>query len=202
MTTAIQKREQYAAEIDVALNKALAHPLRHRILAIMRERPSSPTEIANQLDVPREKIAYHVRRLAGRRKGGKDTIPLIELVTTSNRHGGVEHFYRTIARPVIDTAESRGIARQDLATISADTADLISGDLSNSIAAGALDSHPARCLLRDPGLTVDDEGFEKVAEILMKALDDVTEVGAESLGRLSGRPGIPIVASLLAFQRG
>ncbi len=202
MTKATQMtKQQYAAEIDVALSKALAHPLRHRILAIMRERPSSSTQIANELGVDREKVSYHVRHLAGRRWDGKDTIPLIELVTTSRRHGGKEHFYRTIARPIIDTPESRQISRRNREDLSADTVELILGDLSQSVEAGVLDDHPARSLLRDPGLTVDEEGFEKIGAILIEALDRAGEVGAESLSRLNGKPGIPLVVTLLAFQR-
>ena len=56
---------------------ALLDPLRARILAAMRE-PASAAEIARQLDLPRQRVHYHVRELervgllrpAGRRRRG------------------------------------------------------------------------------------------------------------------------------------
>jgi DNA-binding transcriptional ArsR family regulator len=44
----------------------LAHPIRSRILALAAE-PSSATEIAARLDLPRQRVNYHVRKLADAR---------------------------------------------------------------------------------------------------------------------------------------
>lgn len=48
---------------DEARAEALLNPLRIRILGIARE-PASSTEIAARLRMPRQRINYHVRRLA------------------------------------------------------------------------------------------------------------------------------------------
>jgi len=48
---------------DRARAEALLNPLRMRILTIARE-PASATEIAARLRMPRQRINYHVRRLA------------------------------------------------------------------------------------------------------------------------------------------
>jgi DNA-binding transcriptional ArsR family regulator len=45
--------------------EALLHPLRRRILRLARE-PASATELAGRLRMPRQRVNYHVRRLAER----------------------------------------------------------------------------------------------------------------------------------------
>ena len=189
---------KYDAEINAALNRALAHPLRHRMLAIMDERPSSPTELAKQLGEPREKIIYHVNLLAGRLRD--DAIPLIELVRTDGRHGGVEHFYRPIVRPVVDTPAAEKLSRLSRESLSATGIDLVIGDVLESFEAGVFDSHAARSLLR-MHIEVDDPGFKKVGEILERSLLELSDVEAESKQRLGGEPGIPVAAALLAFPK-
>ena len=43
--------------------KALSHPLRVRILAILEERSASPVKLAELLDASLGVVAYHVRTL-------------------------------------------------------------------------------------------------------------------------------------------
>jgi DNA-binding transcriptional ArsR family regulator len=50
---------------DEKRGEALLHPLRLRILAMART-PASATEIAARLRLPRQRVNYHVRRLADR----------------------------------------------------------------------------------------------------------------------------------------
>lgn len=70
--------------------KALAHPLRVRILAILEERPGSPVELSRLLDVSLGVVSYHVRTL--------DDLGLLKLIRTTQRRGAIEHHYRAVAR--------------------------------------------------------------------------------------------------------
>jgi DNA-binding transcriptional ArsR family regulator len=70
---------------DPALGKALAHPLRPRILVALAGRTASPSELAEQLDVPLGVLSYHVRRLVD--------LGLLRLVRRVPRRGAVEHYY-------------------------------------------------------------------------------------------------------------
>jgi DNA-binding transcriptional ArsR family regulator len=72
-----------------ALVRALAHPLRAKMLYIMQERPTSPKEMAAEFGVPLSNVAYHVQIL---RK-----LKLIKLVKKTPRRGAIEHHY-TVAR--------------------------------------------------------------------------------------------------------
>lgn len=70
---------------DAAYLRALAHPLRLRILALLDERPTTPARLAAALRAKVNVVAYHVKRL--------DELGLAELVDVRRGRGGVEHLY-------------------------------------------------------------------------------------------------------------
>jgi DNA-binding transcriptional ArsR family regulator len=76
---------------DAAYVRALAHPLRLRILAMLSERASSPARLAAQLGVRVNVAAYHVKRL--------HQLGLAEPVEVRRGRGGLEHFYAVRGRP-------------------------------------------------------------------------------------------------------
>ena len=49
---------------DPRLVKALAHPLRVRILGVLQDRVASPSDLAEELNAPLGNVSYHVRILA------------------------------------------------------------------------------------------------------------------------------------------
>lgn len=71
---------------DPRLEKALAHPLRAQALPLFGNGPTSPNQVARQLDVAVSILAYHIRVLR--------QLGYIELVGTKQRRGALEHFYR------------------------------------------------------------------------------------------------------------
>src|SRR3954469_4187972 len=84
---------------EARIAKALAHPLRARILQRLGERVASPAELAVELDASLGVVSYHVRMLhdyAG-----------VELVRTEPRRGALQHFYRATARPNLDAEQWR-----------------------------------------------------------------------------------------------
>src|SRR5919107_1845532 len=78
---------------DPRLVKALAHPIRMKILNILEERTATPKELAETLGLPLENVSYHVRTL-------KD-FGFIKLERTRQVRGAVEHHYKLAARPQI-----------------------------------------------------------------------------------------------------
>jgi DNA-binding transcriptional ArsR family regulator len=74
------------ADIDeAAYLRAVAHPLRHRLLAMLAERPSTPARLAATLGAKVNVVAYHVRRLS--------ELGFVELVEVRRGRGGMEHVY-------------------------------------------------------------------------------------------------------------
>jgi DNA-binding transcriptional ArsR family regulator len=81
---------------DPRLVKALAHPLRIRILGVLEQRSATPKELAELLDVQLENLSYHVRTLRD--------FGFIKLERRRMVKGAVEHRYGMVARPRITAA--------------------------------------------------------------------------------------------------
>src|SRR5829696_848747 len=86
---------------EARIAKALAHPLRARILQRLGERVASPGDLAVELDAPLGVVSYHVRMLRD--------YDCVELVRTEPRRGALQHFYRATARPVLDEDQWRSL---------------------------------------------------------------------------------------------
>src|SRR3954451_23495557 len=84
---------------EARIAKALAHPLRGRILQRLRERVASPADLAAELGAPLGVVSYHVRRLRD--------YDCVELVRTEPRRGALQHFYRATARPNVGEEQWR-----------------------------------------------------------------------------------------------
>ena len=66
--------------------RAMAHPMRGRILAALDGRELSPVELARELGATLGVVSYHVRVLA---EAG-----VVELARTTARRGAIQHHYR------------------------------------------------------------------------------------------------------------
>ena len=128
---------------DARYVKAMSHPLRVRILALLDERTASPVELAGWLDATLGTVAYHVRTL--------ERMGLVELVRETRVRGAVEHHYRSKERPRVSDeawAAAPPIAKQVAVSSSLQTIDAYARAAS---AAGGFDhgnSHLTRTALR------------------------------------------------------
>ncbi len=186
------RNQKHAAGVNAALHKALAHPLRERILVVLSERTASPTELSELLEEDFDLVAYHVRVLA--------KADLIELVDTDSRHGGKQHFYKSSVRPILDTAGAERLPQLLRETSSVSIIPLVIGDLIESVEAKAFDSRPARSLLR-MAMVVDELGMEESGEAALAYLDTLCEIQARSASRLAekGDTGFNVQTATLVF---
>jgi len=153
--------------------KAMSHPLRVRILAILQERTASPVELAQVLEGTLGTVSYHVRTL--------HQLGLIELVDETRVRGAVEHHYKARARPkVSDEAweQAPPIAKQ--AAVDAALQQIHDYGRASNAAGGfdRRDAHITRTALR-----LDKAGWEKLARSLRRVLEDVAEIEGEVAAR-------------------
>jgi DNA-binding transcriptional ArsR family regulator len=150
-----------APSLDESLIKALAHPLRWRIVETVVERgEASPIELARLLDEPLATVSHHTRVL---RDHG-----CIALTRTVPRRGAVEHYYRAILPAFFDDQQwrqvpvvlRRGIAGQLFRRIFQEAA--AAGD------AGAFDAPDAH--LDRMVVELDDAGREELSALLTDVL--------------------------------
>jgi DNA-binding transcriptional ArsR family regulator len=159
--------------------KALSHPLRVRILALLQERTASPRELAEWLDATLGTVSYHVRTL--------HDFGLIELVRTSQVRGAIAHHYRAKVRPrVSDDAwgSAAPIVKQAAVGAALQTVD----DYARaSAAAGGFDRGEAH--LTRTHLRLDDKGWQQAAKACEKLLADLAKVEEAASRRLAKDPG-------------
>lgn len=87
---------------DTSYLRALAHPLRLRLLSLLTGAPMSAAEVARELDLAHAAVSYHLRQLLA--------VGLVEVVEERSVRGGKERRYRPTAhprRPEDETVEAR-----------------------------------------------------------------------------------------------
>lgn len=178
--------------VDPRLVKALEHPIRTDILTILRDGPSSPARIGRQLDdVSLNLVAHHMKVLT--------ELGCIELTETVTRRGAKEHIYRAVGPFVVSDEEWARLAPKVRQPVTAAILRRISDDLARSIGAGKIEEIADNHLSRTP-LNLDREGWADIVEILARTLDEVMEVGSESLKRLEAGEEPPLAAAIAIMQ--
>jgi len=163
--------------ITQQLAKALAHPLRVRILSSLHKGISSPNQLAQELGEPLGNVSYHVKTLL--------EYDCVELVKTEPRRGAVEHFYRATERAFFSDS--------DWAKIPASARKGISGVLLESIGQSATDAMVAGTIearsdshLSETSLILDEQGWKELNKALAETLNRGIEIQEEAASRLAG----------------
>ena len=158
--------------------KAMSHPLRVRILALLDERTASPVELAGWLGATLGTTAYHVRTL--------ERMGLVELVRETRVRGAVEHHYRSKERPRVSDeawAAAPPIAKQAAVASSLQTIDAYARAAS---AAGGFDhgnSHLTRTALH-----LDARGWNDLSRACMRLLAQVDRIEEAANERMERNP--------------
>src|SRR4051812_45314661 len=143
--------------------KAMSHPLRVRILALLEERTASPVELAGWLGATLGTTAYHVRTL--------ERIGLIELVHQTRVRGAIEHHYHAKDRPTVSDdawAAAPPIAKQAAVSASLQTIDAYVRAASGAGGFDHANSHLTRTILR-----LDARGWNELARACERLLGQV-----------------------------
>jgi DNA-binding transcriptional ArsR family regulator len=167
-----------ARRLDEAVARALAHPLRQRILMLLERKVQTPLDLARTIGEPLNKVGYHIHIL---RDAG-----CIELARTEHRRGAIAHFYRPTARAFLTDDQWAGLPVGIRRKLVVQTLSDAMGDARRAADRGGFD-HDLVHVTRTP-LELDEEGFDAVVELLNATLDRALEIQAESVGRQVGRP--------------
>ena len=171
--------------------KALAHPLRIRILALLAERDASPVQLLPHLDATLGTVAYHVRLL--------EKLGLVEEVDTRQRRGATEHVFR--ARPPLISDEAWAAASPMTKQVFASAAlGQVAQFANQSAMAGGFeraDAHITRSTLK-----VDEQGWSALAEASKRWLAEIYRIQADAAERLGASPddGLDVGAVIMVFE--
>jgi DNA-binding transcriptional ArsR family regulator len=158
---------------DARLVKALAHPLRLRILSALQDRVASPSEIAAELGAPLSNTSYHVRQLA--------SLGFLELVDRAARRGAIEHYYTAVMRPTVtDEAWTTLPPIIKRALVNSGLGEGLGRVVSAAESGGfdADDAHYSRTTA-----TLDREGWDAVATVLARALQEIDTIVVDATAR-------------------
>jgi len=170
----------WSNSLDAGLLKALAHPLRARILELIAEREeASPVELARELDQPLATVSHHTRVLRDLR--------CIELVRTVPRRGAVEHFYRAVALPFLSDEQwaqlpvvlRRGLTGQLFRRVFMEA--------SEAGAEGGFD--PPGAAITRVLLALDERGWRELSEALSRVLEEAQAIQDRSEARAGASAG-------------
>ena len=178
--------------IDQNLVRALAHPMRVRILEALQGRTASPTELAREFDESLGVVSYHANTLLD--------VGCIEQVRTRPKRGTIEHFYTATDRARSSATRTGAGRRLSVrAGVTSEALRTFVAKVGAAIDADTIDRREDTTLNWMP-ITVDERGWRETAEVLDRALRELMAVSARSRGRLGDADGIPVVTGLAAFE--
>jgi DNA-binding transcriptional ArsR family regulator len=177
--------------IDQALVRALAHPMRVRILEALQGRTASPTELAREFRESLGVVSYHANALLD--------VDCIEQVRTRPKRGTIEHFYTATPRSFIGHQDWRRAPVSIRGGVTGEALRSFVAKVGAALDADTIDSREDTTLNWMP-ITVDEQGWRETAEILDRALRELMSVAAASRGRLGEADGIPVVTGMAAFE--
>ena len=173
--------------------KAMSHPVRVRVMAMLAERKASPNELSQWLGTTLGATAYHVRTL--------HKLGLIELVDETRVRGAVEHHYKAKAQPKVTRAnwsKASPVAKQ--AAVGSQLS-MLEDHTNASAAAGGFDR--ADAILERKTARLDEKGFTALSAEVTKLLERIDRIEADAakrLDRVGGEGAIEAGVVALAFE--
>jgi hypothetical protein len=162
----------------------------------LNQRVASPKELAAELGEPLGNVSYHTRVLA--------QLGCIELVSTTQRRGALEHHYRAVMRPYFDDAAWAQIPASTRRSLFDSELDRLWNDVAEAAKDGGFDN--PRAHVSWTAIDIDEQGFNDLADLLGTVVERALEIQAESAGRRTEQgdgagPEVRAEIGLLHFER-
>ena len=178
--------------IDQRIVKALAHPLRIRMLTVLNQRIASPSELSGELEEPIGNVSYHMRTLAD--------LGMVELVRTEPRRGAVEHYYRAVERPHMPSSDWATLPASVRRAISDTTGRQVLDDFTAAAKSGGLETEGARLTRLE--LKLDQKGWDEMGKLIDDVSQRVEKIAAKAKDRKGGDDAKTATAVLMLFDSG
>jgi DNA-binding transcriptional ArsR family regulator len=188
------QREAASRSVDQRIIKALGHPLRIEILAILNDRMASPNELSKELEEGLSQVSYHVKVL-------KD-FECIEMVKTEPRRGAVEHYYRASTKVFVPVWVMKLMPKSAQRHMFSDVLADVEQDVGTSLETGTFDKRPDWVVGRDPRI-LDGQAREDAEALATEFFERYEQLEVDSDRRRQNREGdgesIPTTAVMLVF---
>ena len=158
---------------DERLAKAMAHPLRQRILEVLNRRVSSPREVAEELGEKLGDVGYHFRML---REYG-----VIELVRTEQRRGAVKHFYRATSRAMLDNTTWARLPESARRAMRGHALDQIWQHVTDGVKNGGFDRDDMHVSWTT--FDLDEKGYQAMVKLVEQTVEKAQAIQAQVVER-------------------
>jgi DNA-binding transcriptional ArsR family regulator len=178
---------------DRRLIKALGHPVREHILAVLNERIASASEIGEELGADVSSFYHHIEEL--------EKLECIERVETRRRRGANEHFFRARRTVFFDDESWQRLPASLRADLITTFVQAMFNDAAAALAAGTLDGRGDEHVSWTP-VRLDAQGWEEATDLMDQTLSRVTAILDASSIRLAatGEDGLSATVGILAFE--
>jgi DNA-binding transcriptional ArsR family regulator len=179
-------------EVDQRIVRALAHPVRVKILRQLEEGLSGPKRLADRMGEKLGIVSYHMKVLL--------KYDCIELVETIPKRGALEHIYSLKPNGALGSRTWKEVpsalrtryAGTALAEFTTRAVEALDGGITQSREGSGVTWLP---------LNVDKQGWEEVQGLLGNVEKRFRAVADKSAERMEGpRDGFPIVVAVSAFE--
>ena len=194
MAAARPERAVRPSLVDPRLAAALAHPTRVHALTVLSQRPASPRELAEELDLPTRHVAYHIKRLT--------ELGCVELAQAKPAGGGrvVEHIYRATQRAYIDADGWESLDEREKRGVTTTILRLASEDVNEAMATGTIhepdDNHISRTVM-----AVDLMGWSELVTLLNNTVEEILDIQERIAARTGGdETAAAMLAKILIFH--
>ena len=180
--------------VDQEFVKALAHPLRVEILAVLNDRMASPNELSKELEEGLSQVSYHVKVL-------KD-YECIHMVKTEPRRGAVEHYYKATQRAFLTSDVAKLFPKSAQQRMFGTVIEDIGQDMTTALDSGKFDEREDYVVSRTPAL-LDGQARKEAEKLGDECIERYLLLEDESTLRRAKGEGdgeeIPTTAVLLIF---
>jgi DNA-binding transcriptional ArsR family regulator len=179
-------------KLDKRLAKALSHPLRTEIIAILTDRCASPRELADMLGEELSNVSYHTNELF--------KLECIEIVRQERVRGAVKTTYRATTRMLLDHEDWDRLSLGTRTGISVNALNEAFHRASDAVEQGTIDKRKSR-IIATLKMDVDEQAWRDANDTVRGAFERLTEIEEEAANRKAeGAKTFRMTASLLTYQ--
>lgn len=178
---------------DRRLIKALGHPVREHILAVLNERVASAREIGEEIGAEVSSFYHHIELL--------EELKCIERVKSRRRRGAWEHFFQARKTVLLDDSEWQQLPASIRADLAVNFIQEMFDGAAAALQSGTLSPSADEHVSWTPA-HFDRQGWNETTSLLTETLERVIAIRKKSAMRLADGKSDSITASvsILAFE--
>jgi DNA-binding transcriptional ArsR family regulator len=178
---------------DRRLIKAIGHPVREHILAVLNERTASAREISEELGADVSSFYHHMEEL--------ENLECIERVGTKQKRGAKEHFFKARRTVFFDDEAWRQLPSTFKGDQTASILQFLFDDVVGALKEETFNARDDRHVSWMPGY-LDVEGWAEAVELMNHTADRLGAIRDAAASRLAraGEQGIPATIGILGFE--